>query len=260
MSKQVAFSFILVFFIGCMPSQKKKEKVTMMSNMELSKKIKDSSLTTTSILNDLLSNIENEQKYFCYGDSLFEDNRKRQLMITTIKKPAQTVAIEYLAHDSIVNFYTIYQKHWKCIGSEKTRIPIYTIDFEDLDGDEKPEIISKTSKNMNGNSWMEIYYRKSATNISYAGNFSTDYEIIKGKKQIKESYEGSEYMDPSKTLYEWKNQQLIPLKKIQITHKEDGNSYFEIYTNPKLELEGLELIQSERYINNEKQNTIWGNF
>lgn len=58
---------------------------------------------------------------------------------------------------------------------------------------------------MNGNNWQEVYrYSDKSKTIKYAASFSTDYVLKKGKKQIEETYEGSWYINKSKTLYEWR--------------------------------------------------------
>ncbi len=155
---------------------------------------------------------------------------------------------------------------WKLIGSEKTNIPINKLEFEDLNGDSNNEIITSTSRNMNGNTWQEIYYfSDKAKTIKYAGSFSTDYVVKKDKKQIEETYGGSWYMDNSKTLYEWRQEKLVPLKQIILAHEqpvsENGKLSFEYYENSTNNIDGLKLKFREPYSdNNKKQQQLWDNF
>ncbi|MEC4049095.1 hypothetical protein OX284_006615 [Flavobacterium sp. SUN046] len=222
---------------------------------------KDSTKTTLDLLNHYLTNLQKEKKPFYFGDTLFDKNKSRQLLITQLIKPSKIIAIELRANDSIIKFYGLNNKKWKCIGTEKINIPIYTINFEDLDGDDNDEIITATSRNMNGNTWMEVYYKTPNKElIHYAGSLSTDYKIVYKKKQIEETYEGSQYMDPSKTIYQWINESLIPIKKIAIIHKENGNSYLEYSENKLKNKEGLKIIYNEIYTNTTKQNQIWDTF
>lgn len=119
--------------------------------------------------------------------------------------------------------------------------------------------------NMNGNTWQEVYYNsKNKNTIKYAGSFSTDY-VINKKWQIEETYEGSWYMDSSKTLYEWRQEKLVPVKQIILSHNppvsEDSKLTFEYYENPTNNLDGLELKFKEPYNDdNEKQSNLWENF
>lgn len=259
--KLIKLTVICILFIKCTPSNKKNETMKMQPKEAFIEITKDSTKTTLELLNHFLPNLEKEQNPFYFGDTLFDENKSRQLLITQLIKPSKIIAIELRAKDSIINFYRLNNKKWKCIGTEKTNIPVYTINFEDLDGDNNDEIITATSRNMNGNTWMEVYYKTPDKElIHYAGTFSTDYKILKKKKQIEENYEGSQYMDPSKTIYQWINESLIPIKQISIIHKENGISYLEYSENKLKNKQGLKIVSSEIYTNSTKQSKIWDTF
>ena len=108
------------------------------------------------------------------------------------------------------------------------------------------KIVTSTIRNMNGYTWQKVYYYSGKKNtIKYAGSFSTDYTINKDEKQIEETYEGSAYMDPSKTLYEWRQEQLIPIRQIILAHEptdtENPKLMLEYYEHPTYKMEGLKL-------------------
>ena len=101
--------------------------------------------------------------------------------------------------------------------------------------------------------------------IKYAGSFSTDYVVNKTKKQIEETYGGSWYMDPSLTLYEWRNEKLVPIKQLIIAHDhpviENGKLTLEYYENASNDLKGLKLVFKEPYSEaNQKQRQLWDDF
>jgi hypothetical protein len=231
----------------------------------------DGTKTTKQILDKFLPSVlafsKTDTSTFYYGYNVIEDDSIfRQLIIGKLIDKTTIIATEVNIKDTIINFYYLDNDTWKLIGIEKTNIPIFKIEFDDLNGDNKNEIITSTSRNMNGNTWQEVYYYSDqAKTIKYAGSFSTDYEIKKDKKQIEETYEGSWYMDKSKTLYEWRKEKLVPIKQIILAHEqtdsENGKLIFEYYENSTNDIEGLKLKFKEPYNNdNKKQQQLWDNF
>lgn len=128
------------------------------------------------------------------------------------------------------------------------------------------EIITSTSRNINGNAWQEIYYFSNKTKtIKYAGSFLANSIVKKDKKQIEETYEGSSYMDNSKTLYEWRQEKLVPIKQLILAHEqpesENGKLSFEFYENSTNDINGLKLKFKELYSgSNKKQQHLWDTF
>ena len=242
----------------------------MISNKTFLKETNDIKKTTKQILDkfseSILSLAKTDTSSFFYGNDVIDDDSiLRQMLVGKFIDKKSIIATEVIK-DTIINFYSLDSGKWKQIGSEKINIPIYRIDFEDLDGDNRNEIVTSTSSNMNGNSWKEIYRYSTNTNtIQYAGSFSTDYVVKKDKKQIEETYEGSWYMDASKTLYEWRKEKLIPIKQIILAHNkpdtEDGKLTFEYYENLTTDIDGLKLKFKQPYSDdNIKQQQLWDNF
>jgi hypothetical protein len=233
--------------------------------------VNDSNKTTKQILDNFLPSIlafsKADTSTFYYGDNLIEeDSIFRKIIVGKFIDETTIIATEINIKDTIINFYYLDKDTWKLIGSEKTNITIYKTEFEDLNGDNKNEIITSTSRNMNGNTWQEVYYYsdKSKT-IKYSGSFSSDYQIKKDKKQIEETYTGSWYMDNSKTLYEWQQEKLIPIKQIILKHtqpvSEPGKLTFEYYENSTNAINGLRLKYKEPYNDDDKkQQQLWDNF
>lgn len=175
-------------------------------------------------------------------------------------------ALDISVPDSLIEFYHYNNRKWKKIGAEKINIWIYSVEFEDLDGDGKNEIITSTPPNMNGNKWNEVYYcSRLADTIKYAGNFVTDYTIQKEDRTIQTVYEGSWYMPLGKTLYQWRNEKLVPLKSAVLSLKKadmkhDGH-FIDYYENPTYDRDTLVLRFRKTYReNNDKLYNLWEHF
>lgn len=233
---------------------------------------RDSTKTTQAILNKFipstlaLAQIDTGGTFFYGNNVIEEDSLFRQLLIGALIDSSSIYAVEINLKDTIIQFFQLRHQAWKPMGHARINIPIYSIEFEDLNGDDKKEIITSTWRNMNGNSWKEVYCHSEKTGtIQYAGSFSTDYLVNKAKKQIEERYFGSWYMDPSLTLYEWRNEKLVPIKQLIIAHDqpvmENGKSTLEYYENATNDLKGLKLIFKERYSDTSpKQQQLWDDF
>ena len=256
---------------ACNNIDRQNKNIGTISNESFLQETNDSTKTTKQILDkylpSVLAFVKADTSNFYYGENVIEeDTIFRQLLVGKFIDKTAIIATEINFKDTIINFYSLDKEVWKLVGSEKTNIPIYKIEFEDLNGDDKKEIVVSTSRNMNGNTWQEVYYYSDKTNtIKYAGSFSTDYEIKKDKQQIEETYEGSWYMDNSKTLYEWRQEKLVPIKQIILAHdstdNENSKLTFEYYENLTNEIDGLKLKFKEPYLdNNKKQQQLWDNF
>jgi hypothetical protein len=270
--KQLSFFILLVLFIGgCKNTDSHKQTIKPISNEIFTADTQDSTLSTKAILAkytpSILAHTRADTSLFYYGNYFIEyDTVSRHLLVGKFLDKSKVIATEVNLKDTIINFYTFDQLEWKLVGSEKTRIPIYTIEFDDLDGDNQNEIITSTGPNMNGNSWKEVYYCSANQNtVKFAGSFSTDFEVNKDKKTIQETYEGSWYMDASQTLYQWQQHKLIPLKMVvrglKTKEYESEEQFIEYYENPTKTLNGLRLITRETFHDSSKrQNALWDNF
>lgn len=261
---------ILSLFLLCSCNNSGKQKnSSVISNQIFFKEMNDSTKTTEQILDQFsessLSLAKIDTSSFYYGTTIFDDKSVlRQILIGKFVDKKAVIAAEINNKDTIITFYSLDHEKWKRIGSAKMQIAVFSVNFEDLDGDNRKEIVVSTSPNMNGNSWKEIYRFSTHTNtIKYAGSFSTEYVVRKDKKQIEETYEGSWYMDTSKTLYEWRQEKLVPIKQIILAHNNtpDEKLTFEYYENSTSDIEGLKLKFKEAYNDdNEKQHLLWDNF
>lgn len=269
MKSKILILFLIVF-IAC-GNENNQNKIKIFSNSVFLKETNDSSKSTLQILHNFLPSVlalaKADTCNFYYGDYVIDDDCIfRQILIGKLIDKETIIATEININDTIINFYYLDKENWKIIGSEKTNIPVYQIDFEDLDGDNNNEIVISTGTNMNGNKWQVVYfYSKKSNTIKYAGTFSTDYTIKKEKKQIEQTYEGSWYMDNSKTLYEWRDEMLVPIKQIVIAHEEpiseNGKLTLEYYENKTNNLNGLTLKFKEPFNNSDKkQQHLWDIF
>lgn len=174
-------------------------------------------------------------------------------------------AIAYSDIDSLLVFFRLYNERWKEIGRRKPVIPVGGIDFEELNGEPYKEIIASTWPNMNANLFKEcfVYFSKEDT-IKFAGSFSTRYQVDLKNKTISETYVGSHYMDPTKTLYGWYKDNLIILRRAEFIVPEDWLTsdkgileYYETggYNRP------MKLIFRETYNErNAKHRKYWDDF
>ena len=271
MTRHIITIILLLTLYACNNINRQKGDFERISNEYSLKELSNNKQTTEQILDKITPSVlafaKADTSDFYYGDNIIEDDSIfRKLLVGKTVNKTTILATEINIKDTVINFYMLDNKTWKLIGSEKTNIPIYKLEFEDLDGDNYKEIITSTSRNMNGNTWHEIYYfSDKAKTIKYAGSFSTDYIVKKDKKQIEETYEGSWYMDNSKTLYEWRQEKLVPLKQIIIAHEQpvsqNGKLSFEYYENSTNDINGLKLKYKEPYSDdNKKQQQLWDNF
>ncbi len=264
----------LIILASALFSCKKPQKPTQIwSNAKFLSAAKDSTKTTQSILDSIAPSVTEKAKtdsttfYFGRKESeILEEEPFREITIVKLLNDSQIIATEIHFRDSIVNFYKLSKGKWAKIGSEKTDFDIFRIAFDDLDSDGKNEIITSTSPNMNGNRWFNVYrYSEKTKTVKYAGSFSTDYIVDKARKQIAETYEGSWYMDSQKTLYEWRGEMLVPIKRIVIAHElpvknESGKLFFDYYENGSDKIDGLKRKSREVYVSDEKQNRFWDHF
>lgn len=155
--------------------------------------------------------------------------------------------------DSTLNFYLYSNKSWSKVGSNKIETDdIYDVDFTDMDGDNRNEIIIYSHPNMNGNMWPTVYYCSNKDDsIRYAGSFETSFEIKKDQKRLETDYVGSWWMPNMKTIYMWRNEKLVPIKKVEISLKiadmKHDDMILRYYENPTYDQDTLKLIFKKDY-------------
>lgn len=264
LKNNILFIFTLFLVMGC----NRDKAIPVLSNEVFLKDTYDSTITTIQLLDKylpyILTNIDTSNCY--YGNNRIEDDTMwRNMLVGKLIDDKHIVAIEVNFRDTAIRFYELKKSKWSLIGQAKTNINVYLIMLEDLNGDGVKEIVTSTSYNMNGNMWMEAYiYSNKSNGIRYSGAFSTGYEIDTSRKQIQETYTGSWYMNESKTLYEWRDEKLVPIKQIVFNKEhinmQGGNVLFEYYENSSNDIDALKLKYSEPFINQHRQDSIWDNF
>lgn len=182
-------------------------------------------------------------------------------------------ALYYDDRDTLLNFYCFDREKakWKIIGSERPVWErVFDISIEDIDGDNRNEVVTFSFPNMNGNTFKEIYYfHKNNDSIHIAADFFTSsYEVDKTTKTVRTNYLGSWYMPLRQTLYKWYGEKLIIMKEIVLELKEDSpmgsdDYLLSYYENTSLKsdsiVDSLTLIYNVPYIK-KKHIHLWNNF
>lgn len=137
--------------------------------------------------------------------------------------------------------------------------------FEDLNGDGVYETMLGSGRNMNGNQWFKVFiYDALGDSIYNAGELNTDYKVDHKTQTIAETYEGSWYMEQTKTIYKWRGNNLVPEKMAVITGSDGSEksiTWFEYYTNPSHKPNGLtRTIRQKRNNKDARQKMLWDNF
>ncbi len=193
-----------------------------------------------------------------------KDDGAIHLIVGESTKKGKVHAIYYSEVDSLIYFYCYEKLKWESLGSIKPTIyDIYTLEFEELDGDDRFEIVASTHYNINANSWKDIFYcSHKSDSIKYAGSFSTEYNVRKHSKTIEVTYGGSWYTNNSKTIYKWYDERLIPIKEAVLKLKEvtfECHDYIvEYYENTTNKKDSLTLILEKPYVGKNKK--IWDEF
>ncbi|MBK5720429.1 hypothetical protein JGH11_06055 [Dysgonomonas sp. Marseille-P4677] len=182
-------------------------------------------------------------------------------------------ALLYDDKDTLLNFYyfDLAKTKWKQIGSERpVWEQIFDVSIEDMDGDNRNEVITFSYPNMNGNTFKEIYYfspNNDSVHIA-ASFFTSTYEADKIAKTVRTYYGGSWYMPLILTLYKWHGENLIIMKEIRKNLVEDapmGSDHYILsyYENPlkgdEHVVDSLSLI-FEFPFEKAKHQYLWDNF
>lgn len=208
---------------------------------------------------------KHQMVYFAAGDS----DQAARFVVGRFIDDKNIYAIDISVQDSLISFYCLDRNvRWQQVGGLKSEDDlswIYFIEFEDLDGDGRNEVILSTHPNMNGNRWMDIYYcSPQNSTFHYSGSISTEYEVKKKNKTIEVDYGGSFYMDQIKTLYQWRGEMLIPIKRAVLVLDQEKvvddiyNYSYEYYENPASDKDSLVLLFEHSY--EEKDEKLWRNF
>lgn len=264
--KRTKFILLLLAFLPVLYSfQKKGENVIVRVDPDDELRLSADCLDSLTSAIVALDKKKQQLVYFAAGDS---DGAVR-FVVGRFIDDKNIYALDVSEQDSLVSFYCLDRNiRWQPLASLKLRNDVsflYSVEFEDLDGDGRNEIMLSTHPNMNGNKWMDIYYCSPENmSIHYAGSISTDYEVKKKIKTIEVTYGGSFYMNQIKTLYQWRNEMLIPQKSaVLVLNQEEAvedvyNYTFEYYENPTYDQDSLQLIFERSYEKTEMR--LWDNF
>ena len=167
-----------------------------------------------------------------------------------------------------IDFYEYNANKWVKIGSDTSERDIIRMAFKDFDGDHKNEILLEGQGNVNGNNWNSFYHYSNANKIEYSGSFfSGQYKdtVVDHSNYIKVVYEGSWYSNQEKTLYQWINGKLIPLKSVELELKKADLKHdalwIKYYENPTRDCDTLVLKFKKTYRDrNEKMFHLWEDF
>ncbi|MBP6730493.1 MAG: hypothetical protein KA149_00450 [Chitinophagales bacterium] len=190
------------------------------------------------------------------GDSIFEttlntkDTFKCVLYPSDDKKPSE--------------FYRLKAGKWKNIGTHKNDRHDFW-EFVDLNFDGVGEAIATTARNMNGNTFKQVYIYDSINDKMLAAGTISDRLILNKKsKEIYETYEGSWYMTASQTIYQWQGNSLLPVKQITLGPKNenaasDSPFVYCFYEQP--ELGGPLVLKWEKAaLEDTEQSELWDSF
>jgi hypothetical protein len=235
--------------------------------------VPDSLLTNREYLEKLLPQVipyaaNKEQLHLVdvSPDSVELLNRYPELLIGKFIDSVRTFAILYEEQDSALTFFRLQDNKWRQIGFSHFTNYYGNFQFEELNGDKNLEILACTGRNMNGNSWINLYtFSEEKDSILFAGDFCCDFEVNLAKKELYEEHAGSWYMDLYKTIYIWKNEMLVPKKHIRLTllnpdinHKPKYE--ISLWDNRELEYSSkYKLIFKDRY-RKWKYQKLWDNF
>ena len=207
-----------------------------------SKMVKDSIPSQLETYVSALEKSTSRDTIFYPFEPFYDDSTGNFIAIGKLIDPQKIHALSTSRKDSSIIFYEYVGAKWKVVGREK--LPDFmVIELEDLNGDGQHEIIARSSPNMNGNCTYTFYILSDQTNmVQYAASIFGRYEIHPNGK-LHYIYEGSWYSNYRKTLYQWNNDELIPirsvtlsLKKADMRHQAQWISYKE---NPTHAVDGM---------------------
>lgn len=154
-------------------------------------------------------------------EPFYDDSTGNFIAIGHLVAPDELHAVSASNRDSSLTFYRYDTPEWKIIGKEK--LPEFGfLESQDLDVDGRREILTRTYPNMNGNCGYNIYYlSQSRQDVHFSGFLFGRFEPMPNK-QVQYVYEGSWYAPYIQTLYEWRNEKLIPVREVSVALKKQN--------------------------------------
>ncbi len=272
MKQLLIFLLILTTLASCQRTGTLNQKFIILSQEEFLKDNYDSTITTLAILDKYTLSVKAISKKdtgnIFYGiQDYYDDSLYRHINIGKLIDSTRIFATEINTRDNYINFYTFKGNKWKKLGTEEINEITIHLRFEDLNGDNNNEIITSTFGNMNGISYHKIYIFDSKLQLfNQAGTLYSNVppKLNKLTNQIHEISVGSFHDDDQETIYKWVGNILIPSKRIEVAKDRlyyiNAKETFEYYENHTDSANGLKLIFSKPYNNNDTLQTLWEKF
>lgn len=213
---------------------------------------------------------EKDSIFYPLGYTTMEEDTSRLIAVGRFIDGKMLNAVDISAPDEGVATFYAYRKHkWEKIGQYPIENNVYSLEFEDYDGDGQNEIKARGASNMNGNYSNYFYsYSGKENKVNYAGNFYSgqfEMQTRNGEERINVNYEGSWYMDQEKTVYRWHEGKLLPLKQVVLSLKKADMKhhahFISYYENPTTDKDTIVLQFRKNYSErNKKLNDLWEHF
>jgi hypothetical protein len=207
---------------------------------------------------------------YVLGIKEFYDTANGQIVaFTKLKDNSELFAIVFPntfedENQTNVLFYMLKHDGWILV-SKFDYDRVFYFEIVDINNDGVREIQSIGFPNMNGNYWNNFYSFSKEENkfIDGGGFFSSMYEFKPQVNRIEVEYGGSWYMPNTKTIYYWKNQKLIPFKKVEVGLKiadmKHNAQYIKYSENLTLEKDSVQLVYKKSF-RGKKLNQFYDNF
>jgi hypothetical protein len=207
---------------------------------------------------------------YVLGIKEFYDTANGQIVaFTKLKDNSELFAIVFPntfedENQTNVLFYMLKHDGWILV-SKFDYDRVFYFEIVDINNDGVREIQSIGFPNMNGNYWNNFYSFSKEENkfIDGGGFFSSMYEFKPQVNRIEVEYGGSWYMPNTKTIYYWKNQKLIPFKKVEVGLKiadmKHNAQYIKYSENLTLEKDSVQLVYKKSF-RGKKLNQFYENF
>ncbi|RZJ66570.1 MAG: hypothetical protein EOO50_09360 [Flavobacterium sp.] len=151
-------------------------------------------------------------------EPFYDDSTGNFVAIGHLVSSDEFHAVSTSFKDSSLTFFRYDAPEWKIIGKEKLPDFVF-LETQDLDNDGRREILTRTPPNMNGNCGYNIFYlSEKRQGVHFSGYLFGRFEPMPNA-QVHYIYEGSWYMPYTQTLYEWRNEKLIPVREVSVELK-----------------------------------------
>lgn len=226
------------------------------------------------VLNDWGSIVDNypekDSVFYPLGYTTMEEDTSRLIAIGRFIDGKMLNAVDISVPDEgVATFYVYSKDKWEKIGQYPIQNNVYSLEFEDYDGDNRNEIRARGVSNMNGNYSNYFYsYSDKENKVNYAGSFYSgqfERQTRNEERRININYEGSWYMDQEKAVYHWYKGKLLPVKQAVLSLKKADmkhHTHFILYyENPTEDKDTLVLRFKKTYRErNKKLNDLWEHF